>query len=184
MRVIIGAAFGVITVCVFVAVTLAVFIVEHIFAIILLAALAAAALLVHHHRRSRRHHFGARPPANYPASLAPTPRRPGHPTVGGPRHVFGGATPPRPPKPAATGSAVLSMTNDITDRERIWTDTQEWLDDIDRDGPGVDLDAAAPGLGPVSAGDDDNPAPLPPPAAASPADIGDDDMTYQPRQRR
>ena len=79
MRVIIGAAFGVITVCVFVAVALAVFIVEHIFAIILLAAVAAAALLVHHHRRSRLHHFGARPPANYPASLAPTPRRPAIP---------------------------------------------------------------------------------------------------------
>ena len=72
------------------------------------------------------------------------------------------------------------MTNDITDRDRIWTDTQEWLDDIDRDGPGVDLDAPAPGLGPVSAVDDDNPVPLPPPAAASPADIGDDDMTSNP----
>ena len=72
------------------------------------------------------------------------------------------------------------MTNDITDRDRIWTDTQEWLDDIDRDGPGVDLDAPAPSLGPVSAVDDDNPVPLPPPAAASPADIGDDDMTSNP----
>jgi hypothetical protein len=70
------------------------------------------------------------------------------------------------------------MTNDITDRERICTDTQEWLDDIDRDGPGVDVDAAAPGLGPVSAGDDDNPAPRPPPESASPADTADDDMTY------
>jgi hypothetical protein len=79
MRVIIGVAFGVITVCVFVAVTVAVFIVEHIFAITFLAALVAAALLVHHHRRSRRHHFGAHPPANYPASLAQTPARPGLP---------------------------------------------------------------------------------------------------------
>ena len=64
MRMIIGVAFGVITVCVFLAVTVAVFIVEHIFAITFLAALVAAALLVHHHRRSRRHHFRAHPPAN------------------------------------------------------------------------------------------------------------------------
>ena len=72
MRVIIGVAFAVITVCVFVAVTVAIFIVKHIFAIALLVAAATLALLVHH-RRSRRQRFGARPPGNYPASLAQTP---------------------------------------------------------------------------------------------------------------
>lgn len=79
MRVIICVAFGVIAVCVFVAVTGAVFIVEHIFAIALLAAVVVAALLMHHHRRRRRHHFGAHPAANYPPSLAQTPPRPAIP---------------------------------------------------------------------------------------------------------
>lgn len=65
------------------------------------------------------------------------------------------------------------MTNDTADRERIWTDTQEWLDDIDCDGPGLDVDAAAPGLDPGGARDADTPAP-----ARTPAETGDDHMTY------
>ena len=70
------------------------------------------------------------------------------------------------------------MTNDITDRERIWTDTQEWLDDIDRDEPGADFDAPAADLGSV-ADDDHNDAPLPA-SAASAADGGDDQADYGP----
>ena len=34
------------------------------------------------------------------------------------------------------------MTKDMTDRERVWTDTQEWLDDLDRDG--ADAESAVP----------------------------------------
>ena len=71
------------------------------------------------------------------------------------------------------------MTNDITDRERFWTATQEWFDDIDRDGPGVVVGAPAPDLGRGGA-DDHTPAPPPSPAQASAADSGDDDMTYTP----
>src|SRR4029077_7092439 len=73
MRVIIGVALGVITVCVFIAVTVVVFIVEHLFAVTLLAAAVAVALLLRHRHRSRRSHFAARPP--YPGALPQPPTR-------------------------------------------------------------------------------------------------------------
>ncbi len=59
----------------FIAVTVAVFIAEHIFAITLLAAAAAAvALLVRHQqRRTLRQRFPAAQPPHYPASLAQAP---------------------------------------------------------------------------------------------------------------
>jgi len=73
MRVIIGVALGVITVCVFIAVTVVVFIVEHLFAVTLLAAAVAVALLLRHRHRSRRSHFAAHPP--YPGALTQPPTR-------------------------------------------------------------------------------------------------------------
>jgi hypothetical protein len=82
MRVIIGVALGVITVCVFIAVTVVVFIVEHLFAVTLLAAVAVALFLRHRHR-SRRTHFATHPP--YPGALTQPPTRAAVPrfTAGG-----------------------------------------------------------------------------------------------------
>lgn len=39
------------------------------------------------------------------------------------------------------------MTGHTADRERVWAQTQEWLDDIDRDAPGVEAESPTTDLG-------------------------------------
>jgi hypothetical protein len=48
------------------------------------------------------------------------------------------------------------MSGQTTDRERVWTETQQWLDDLDRDEAGARLDAAATDL---DYADDSEPGP-------------------------
>ena len=67
------------------------------------------------------------------------------------------------------------MAKDVTDRERIWADTQEWLDDIDRDEADAEFEATPTDLGAV-ADDDHSDASHPP--ARSAAHGADDEADY------
>ena len=67
------------------------------------------------------------------------------------------------------------MAKDVTDRERIWADTQEWLDDIDRDEADAEFEATPTDLGAV-ADDDHSDASHPP--ARSAAHGSDDEADY------
>jgi hypothetical protein len=75
MRVILAVGLGVITVCVFSAVTMAVFIAQHIFASALLAGAVTLALFMRHRSRIHRQRFAAHPPTSYPATAAPPTTR-------------------------------------------------------------------------------------------------------------
>lgn len=78
MRVIIGAVIFVGTLGVLAAVTAAMFIAQHIFAITVLGAAVAAVTLLA--RRTQRRRFPARRPSHYPAIVAPA-----RPASGGPQ---------------------------------------------------------------------------------------------------
>lgn len=66
------------------------------------------------------------------------------------------------------------MTGNTADRDQVWTDTQEWLDDLDRDRPGADSDAPEVDLGAAGDGSD---APIDR-SAANGADSSDDELAY------
>jgi type II secretory pathway pseudopilin PulG len=70
------------------------------------------------------------------------------------------------------------MTGHTADRERVWTDTQEWLDDLDRDRPDADVNAPAADLGAPGA-DDGSGAPMNR-SAANGAGSADDELAYDP----
>lgn len=65
------------------------------------------------------------------------------------------------------------MTGQTADRERVWTETQEWLNDLDRDEAGADFDSSAADRG----GDDANDATVSAPAGSD-TDSGDDQLAY------
>jgi hypothetical protein len=66
------------------------------------------------------------------------------------------------------------MAKDVTDRERVWADTQEWLDDIDRNESNVEFDATPTNLG---AGEDGHADAVHPPARST-ADGADEEVDY------
>ena len=81
MRIILAVGLGVITVCVFSAVIMAMFIAQHIFATALLAVAVSVALLVRHRSRIHRQRFAAHQPRSYPGAPAPPTARAAIPQV-------------------------------------------------------------------------------------------------------
>ena len=70
---------------------------------------------------------------------------------------------------------MVCMTKDVTARERSWTDTQQWLNDLDRGEPGADFDGAAIDLGDITGVEHSD---APPPAGLGAADGDDDELDY------
>jgi hypothetical protein len=68
------------------------------------------------------------------------------------------------------------MTGHTADRERVWTDTQEWLDDLDSDGADADTAVSAVNLDGGERGGERTMKVTPP--AANAADSGGDELAY------